>query len=43
MCSSYLGIAWLVELVWLAETGRQPECVVVLEAERERVAPAGIP
>jgi hypothetical protein len=40
--SSYLGIAWLVELVWLAETGRQPECVLVLGAERERVAPAGM-
>ena len=40
---SYLGIAWFVELRWLTEPGRQPECVLVFEAARERVAPAGIP
>jgi hypothetical protein len=43
MKASYLGIAWFVELRWLTEPGRQPEWVLVFEAERERAAPAGIP
>jgi len=39
---SYLGIAWLVELGW-PEPGREPECVLVIEAARQRAAPAGVP
>jgi hypothetical protein len=40
---SYLGIAWFVGLSWLAEPSWQPVSFRVLEAERERVAPAGFP
>jgi hypothetical protein len=41
--SSYLGIAWLVRLFWLAEPSRQPACFQVFEAVGEQVAPAGFP
>jgi len=36
--SSYLGIAWFVELRWLTKPSRQPESFRVLEAVKERVA-----
>jgi len=42
MISSYLGIAWFVELRRLTEPGRQPEWFQVFEAAGERLAPAGI-
>jgi hypothetical protein len=43
LVASYLGIAWLVGVSWLAEPSRQPVSFRVFEAVREQVAPAGFP